>query len=154
MGAVEGIFLVGAKGAEREAVERVRVVAGRGPAGDRHFRAPHARLNEEGMGRDLTLIEAEALEGLEAEHGIALSPEAAGRNVVTRGVDLNALVGRRFMVGEVECLGQRLCDPCSHLERSTMPGVLKGLANRGGLRADILRGGWFAVGAEIHELDD
>ena len=71
----------------------------------------------------------------------ALAPaEAPRRNVVTRGIDLNALVGRRFRVGEVECVGQRLCEPCAHLQRLTEPGMLRALVHRGGLRADMLDG--------------
>ena len=76
----------------------------------------------------------------------------ARRNLVTRGIGLNDLVGRRFTVGEIECVGDRLCDPCSHLEKMTKPGVLKGLVNRGGLRANIVRGGRIAVGDEVTEL--
>ncbi len=102
--------------------------------------------------QDLTLIEAEAIEALARDTGVELPETEARRNVVTRGIALNDLVGKRFLVGEAECFGQRLCDPCSHLERSTRPGVLKGLANRGGLRADIVRGGWIAVGAPVREL--
>ena len=92
-------------------------------------------------GRELTLIEAEAIEGLAREHGIELGPGESRRNVVTRGIGLNELVGRRFTVGEVECVGTELCDPCSHLQKLTRPGVLEGLANRGGLRADIVSAG-------------
>ena len=71
---------------------------------------------------------------------------------MTRGIALNDLVGRRFTVGEVECFGQRLCDPCSHLEKLTQPGVLKGLVERGGLRADVVRDGEIRVGDEVREL--
>ena len=71
---------------------------------------------------------------------------------MTRGIALNDLVGRRFRVGDVECEGRRLCDPCSYLEKLTEPGVLKGLVDRGGLRADILRGGRIAVGDDVLEL--
>ena len=76
----------------------------------------------------------------------------ARRNVVTRGIDLNALVGRRFRVGDVECLGQRLCEPCAHLERLTVPGTLRGLIHRGGLRADVLTDGTISVGDTIETL--
>ena len=72
--------------------------------------------------------------------------------MLTRGIGLNDLVGRRFTVGDVECVGRRLCDPCSHLERATKPGVLEGLANRGGLRADIVSGGRIAVGDAVSDL--
>ena len=153
MGAVEGIFLVGPEGATTEAVERVRVVAGRGPEGDRHFRGPRARLNEEGMGRDLTLIEAEALEGLAAGHGLELEPGEHLRNVVTRGVRLDDLIGRPFRVGGVRCVGVEPCHPCRRLERLTgRTGLLKGLARRGGLRADVVRSGEIAVGDVVEPV--
>ena len=76
----------------------------------------------------------------------------ARRNLITRGLDLNALVGRRFRVGEAECFGQRLCEPCSHLERLTARGVLRGLIHRGGLRADILTDGRIRIGSAIETL--
>ncbi|HEX2410459.1 MAG TPA: MOSC domain-containing protein [Solirubrobacteraceae bacterium] len=94
-------------------------------------------------------LAAEALEALAAESGIALDPADARRNVVTRGVDLNALAGRRFAIGEVEIVGRRWCEPCAVLQRLTAPGVLRGLVHRGGLRADIVRGGVIRRGDEI-----
>ena len=69
--------------------------------------------------------------------------------MATRGIDLNALVGRRFRVGALECEGIELCEPCTHLEGLTQPGVLKGLVHRGGLRASILSGGEIAVGDPV-----
>ena len=94
-------------------------------------------------------MEAEQLEALELS---ARSTAAARRNVVTRGIDLNALVGRRFRVGEVECLGQRLCEPCAHLQRLTAPGTLRALVHRGGLRADVLTDGTIRVGDAVTPL--
>jgi MOSC domain-containing protein YiiM len=153
MGVVEGIFLVGPKGAVTDEVERVRVVAGRGPEGDRHFRGPRARANEEGMGRDLTLIEAEAVEALASDAGIDLEAGEHLRNVVTRGVRLDDLVGRPFRVGAVRCVGVEPCHPCRRLERLTgRTGVLKALAGRGGLRADVVRGGEIALGDPVEAI--
>jgi MOSC domain-containing protein YiiM len=126
--------------------------AGRGLEGDRYFDQRGTFSNAHGRGHDLTLIEAEVLETLELPAG-RLAPEAARRNVVTRGIDLNALVGERFTVGAVECFGQRLCEPCALLERLTAqagkPGTLRALIHRGGLRADILSDGEIRVGDEI-----
>jgi MOSC domain-containing protein YiiM len=68
---------------------------------------------------------------------------------VVSGVALDALLGRRFRVGEVECLGQRRCEPCAHLQRLTRPGVLRALVHRGGLRADVVRGGEIRVGDAV-----
>jgi MOSC domain-containing protein YiiM len=78
----------------------------------------------------------------------------ARRNVVTRGIDLDALIGRRFRIGDVECVGQRRCEPCAHLERLTAPGSLRALVHRGGLRADVVADGTIEVGAEIAALED
>ena len=89
----------------------------------------------------------------EALEDVGLTASQARRNLVVRGIDLDALRGRRFRVGEVECLGQRRCEPCAHLERLTRPGVLRALVHRGGLRADILRGGELRVGDPVEVLD-
>ena len=145
-GSVEGIYIAAEAEGPARPVESARAVAGRGLEGDRYFAGDGTFYKEQKPGQDLTLIEAEAIEALAREDGIELGPGESRRNVVTRGIALNDLVGRRFTVGQVECVGQRLCDPCSHLERITKPGVLEGLANRGGLRADIVTGGEIAVG--------
>ena len=151
-GVVEGIFVSATARVEPAPVEYVSAVAGRGLRGDRYFAAEGTFSGQGGTGRDLTLIEAEALEALERELDIRLAPSAARRNVLTRGVALNDLVGRRFSIGDVECVGRRLCEPCSHLEQLTEDGVLRGLAGRGGLRADVLSGGVISVGAPLAEL--
>jgi MOSC domain-containing protein YiiM len=149
---VQGIFIAAEAEGPTLAVEAAQAVAGRGLEGDRYFAGGGTFFKERKPGQDVTLIEAEAIEGLARDDGIELGPGEARRNVVTRGIGLNDLVGRRFTIGEVECVGRRLCDPCSHLERATQPGVLKGLANRGGLRADIVSGGRIAVGDEVRDL--
>ena len=119
-------------------VDFVRAVAGGGLEGDRHFRPEGQR-----RGGALTLIEAEALEA------VALTGVQSRRQVVVRGVRLNDLVGKRFMVGAVECLGVELCEPCLHLQSLTRPGIIDDLVHRGGLNADILTTGTIAVGDEI-----
>ena len=139
-GVVEQIAITPERHALPVPVERVRAEAGRGIEGEYHWSAAPD------PGQSLTLIAAEALEGLRADTGIELSHEASRRNVLTRGIDLNALVGRRFRVGAVECEGVELCQPCNTLAKLTERGVLRGLVHRGGLRADILAGGEIAVG--------
>ena len=115
------------------------------------WRSGEGTFSGTGRGYELTLIEAEALESLAAD-GVEISWEAARRNVVTRGIRLNALVGRRFLIGEVECVGRRLAEPCSHFSGWRLPGILRGLVHRGGLRADILGErhdpGWRSCGAD------
>ena len=111
-------------------------------------------LCEVAGGYDLTLIEAEVLDQLVLPDGRRLEYGEARRNLITRGVDLNSLVGRRFRVGNVECLGQRLCEPCAHLERLTTKGVLRGLIHRGGLRADILTDGHISMEMPFTPMTD
>ena len=152
-GTVEAIFAGADARGDLTAVDQADVVAGRGINGDRYAEGTGTFSKPAKSGQDLTLVESEAIEALAAEHGIEIEPAESRRNVLTRGIDLNALVGRRFRVGEVECRGDRLCDPCAHLERLTKPGVLKGLANRGGLRADVLAGGTIRPGDKIAPLD-
>jgi hypothetical protein len=108
-------------------VGSVAALAGKGLRGDRHFCADGAK-----PGQALTLIEAEALED------VGLTGAQSRRQVVVRGVRLNDLVGRRFRVGDVECAGVELCEPCLHLQQLTRPGIIKDLIHRGGLNADIL----------------
>jgi MOSC domain-containing protein YiiM len=127
--------------------ERVRARAGRGLEGEYHL------SEDPEAGQPLTLIAAEALEALRADTGIELSHEESRRNVLTRGIDLNALVGRRFSVGEVECEGIELCEPCNGLAGLTERGVLRGLVHRGGLRADILSDGEIAAGDTVRAVE-
>ena len=102
-------------------------------------------------GNALTLIAEEELAAFNEETGIELTAQASRRNVLTRGIDLNELVGKRFRVGEVECEGVELCEPCSHLASLTHPGVLRGMVHRAGLNADILTDGKIAVGDPVIE---
>lgn len=147
-GQVELLARAGDAEARMTAVDSVTVYAGRGVEGDRYFRGRGTFSNQHATGVDLTLIEGEALDDLAPPAG-RLGPEEARRNVVTRGIDLNALVGRRFLIGEVECIGRRLCEPCAHLQRLTRPGTLRELVHRGGLRADVLCDGVIRVGDPI-----
>jgi MOSC domain-containing protein YiiM len=144
-GRVEGIF-VGPERTLPTAVERIRAVARRGLVGNRYF------FEQAPPGRALTLIAAEALEAMAVETGVEITAAESRRNVLTRGIDLNALVGARFRVGAVECLGVELCEPCSTLESLTKPGVVKGLVHRGGLNADIVTDGEIAVGDAVEPL--
>jgi MOSC domain-containing protein YiiM len=147
-GHVEGIFISPEKGLLPEPVETVRAVAGRGLEGNRYF------FEQAPPGQAITLIAAEAVEAMEREHGIAIEPRESRRNVVTRGIDVNELVGKRFRVGDVECEGIELCEPCTTLEGMTKPGVIKGLVHRGGLNADILSDGAINVGDTVAAVDD
>ena len=148
-GQLAGIFIAERKGTDLQSVSRVEAVAGRGLTGDRYFAKEGTFSAKDGPDREVTLIESEALAGLAREYQITLQPAQARRNLLTRAVPLNHLVGRTFAVGPVVLRGIRLCEPCGHLEKLTCVGVIKGLMHRGGLRAQILQGGILEVAAAI-----
>jgi MOSC domain-containing protein YiiM len=152
-GHVEAIAIARAAEAPMTLLDEAAAHAGRGLEGDRYFKGAGTFSNPASSGHDLTLIEAEQLEAITLASDHTPTAEDARRNLVTRGIDLNALVGRRFRVGAVECVGRRLCEPCAHLERLTEVGLLRELVHRGGLRADILSDGRIAVGDEIEALE-
>jgi MOSC domain-containing protein YiiM len=104
--------------------------------------------------RHVTLIEAEAVEAVRRDEGLALTAAETRRNLVTRGVPLNHLVGKDFFVGGARLRGVRLCEPCLHLEGSTRPGLRQALLHRGGLRARILAGATVSLGDLIHLAAD
>jgi MOSC domain-containing protein YiiM len=137
---VEGIFFGAIDEGPLEPADAVEVKTGAGIEGDRYG------------DKDITLFEAEAIEGLTADTGIELKPSEIRRNVMTRGIALNDLLGHRIRVGEVEAVVTELCHPCSHLQKLTQPGVLRGLVNRGGLNADVVSGGAIRVGDQIEDL--
>ncbi len=150
-GVVEQIAISPVETVLPEPVESVELLPDQGPRGDRHFAAePDPGRREEGY--DLTLIEAEALEAFTIETGIPLSHEESRRNVLTRGIRLNDLVGKRFRVGAVQCEGVQLCEPCSHLQGLTRDGVLRGMVHRAGLNANVITGGTIATGDEVAQL--
>ncbi len=139
--------------APMNAVAQVRAVPGRGLEGDRYFTKTGTYSDKPGTGRELTLVEAEALEALERDYGVKLRPGESRRNITTRGVALNHLVGREFKVGAVTLRGVRLCEPCAHLQRLVgQEKVLPGLVHRGGLRCDVLSEGVVRAGDAITPL--
>jgi hypothetical protein len=180
-GKVEGIHTA-SQAAERVTPrDEVVVVEKRGIKGDRYYegKGTFSKSNSkyaEGSstsGRDLTLIEAEVVEAVFKEYQIEIKPGGHRRNITTRGVALNHLVGKKFRIGEVMCKGVCLCTPCHHMESLNSKGaktqtkynnkgcgmethkskgVREALIHRGGLRADILEGGVIKVGATIEEV--
>ena len=148
-GAVVAIHIAPVGGAPIKAVREARAVAGKGLEGDRYFSRTGTYSNQPGSGREVTLIEIEAIEALKRDYDIELNPGESRRNIVTRGVSLNHLVGREFKIGDVALRGTRLCEPCSHLQKLTRQGVMRGLVHRGGLRAEIVTSGMLQVGDAI-----
>jgi len=151
-GVVEVIHIAPAAGAPVRAVDAVQARAGVGLDGDRYADG-RGHYQDARVSRDLTLIEAETLEALTHDHGINLAPGETRRNITTRGISLNELVGRRFWVGHVLCQGTRLCEPCQYLAELTGKPLLRALVHRGGLRADILHGGFIRHGDSVRVVD-
>jgi MOSC domain-containing protein YiiM len=140
---IEAIHLGPDGSRELAAVDEARAVAGKGLEGDRHFHPRGAK-----PGQALTLVEAEEVED------VGLLPGGTRRQLTVRGVRLNDLIGRRFRVGDVECYGVELCEPCAHLESMTRPGIMRDLVHRAGINADILTDGVIRVGDAVYELSE
>jgi steroid delta-isomerase-like uncharacterized protein len=151
---VVSIHISPAASSPMQAVSSTRAVSGKGLESDRYFKHQGTFSDTPGEGRDVTLIESEAVDALNAKLGAALAPGEMRRNIVTRGVALNHLVGRDFRVGETLLRGVRLCEPCEHLQSLTRDGVLKQMIHRGGLRANILADGVIRAGDAIAAIDD
>ena len=147
VGTVVGILVAPEAEAPLERVDSVAALPGRGLEGDRYAEGKGTFGAPGGRGYELTLVEGEVLDEID------LAWEDARRNIVTTGISLNALVGHRFRVGSVTCIGRRLAEPCAHLEKLARPGLLRPLVHRGGLRADILTAGTIAVGDEVTVAD-
>jgi len=147
-GVVEHIHLADKRGAPPYAVSAVDAVAGEGLVGDRTYGRAIADQRP-GAGLDLTLVEAEAVEALLADAGIELAPGEIRRQVTTRGVPLNDLVGKQFYVGDVLCEGVRLCEPCDYLQNLIGKPIVKPMIHKAGLRANLLTSGAIRVGDAV-----
>jgi MOSC domain-containing protein YiiM len=134
-------------------VEEAEAVPGRGLVGDRYYERQGTFWKNDSPDREVTLIESEAIEALAGECQITIGPEQARRNLITRGVPLNHLVGREFVVGSVRLRGIRLCEPCGHLQKLTVDGIKDGLMHRGGLRAQVVVGGLMRLSDVIRPAD-
>jgi hypothetical protein len=137
VGTVEALVIAPDTSAPVAHVQSAHAEPGRGLDGDRYHEG-RGTFASGRPGSALTLVQAEVLE--------ELGPIDHRRNVVVRGTDLNALVGRDFSLGAVRCRGRRLCEPCAHLDRLNGGGILRPMVHRGGLRADILSAGTIRVG--------
>ena len=148
-GTVIAIHIAPTGAAPMRSVTTAQVVVGKGLEGDRYYSKLGTYSNQAGSGRDVTLIEIEAIEGLKRDYEIQLDPGQSRRNIVTQGVGLNHLVEKEFRIGDVVLRGTRLCEPCAHMEKLTVKGAMRGLIHRGGLRAEIVKGGMIKVGDRI-----
>ena len=144
-GTVESIHIASAAEGPPQSVAQATAVPGAGLDGDR-YALKLGTFYKPAPDHELTLIEAEAIEALRRDYQVELASGDARRNIVTRDVPLNHLVGKEFAVGDVRIRGIRLCEPCDHLQKLTGKPVIKALLHRGGLRAQILTPGTIRVG--------
>jgi len=150
-GSVVAVFLAAEAGGVPVEAPEANAVAGRGLEGDRYFAGEGTYIKDGQIQprQELTLIESEAIEAAARDDDVELGLGEPRRNVVTRGVPLNHLVGREFTVGAVRLLGIKLCEPCPHMESLSKPGARMALLHRGGLRAQILESGTIRKGDPI-----
>ena len=149
-GSIVSIHIATGAAAPTTEVAEVRAVSGKGLEGDRYFKRTGTYSKSDGSDAKVTLIEIEALDALKRDYNIELKPGESRRNIVTRGVPLNHLVGREFKIGNITLRGTHLCEPCPHLQKLTQQGVMLGLVHRGGLNAEILTNGVIRVGDVIN----
>src|SRR5262245_44379047 len=150
-GSVLAIYVAAASSVPMQPLPRAELERGRGIRGDRYY-ARSGTFSKQAATRpdqEITLIESEEIDAFNRSTGLALDYGAPRRNVVTRGVRLNDLVGTRFSIGDALLEGIRLCEPCAHLAAIVSEKVLPGLVHRAGLRAKILRDGTVEPGDSI-----
>jgi ADP-ribose pyrophosphatase YjhB (NUDIX family) len=147
------IHLAAAEGAPMQSADEVLAFKGAGLEGDR-YSIGAGFWRDSKVSRDLTLIEGEALDDVQRSTGITLTPGEARRNLTTRGIALNDLVGRVFWVGDALCRGTHLCEPCRHLEELTGKPLLRSLVHRGGLRARLLNSAVIRVGDPVTAVEE
>lgn len=152
-GRIEHLFITAAMSQPMAAQTAIVARAGKGIEGDRYSLATGTYSKKPEPGRQITLVEAEVLDWLKREHGLTVRPEDCRRNVVTRGIELNPLVGRELMVGPVRVLVHRLCQPCRYIETLLgQPGLYDRWWDQGGLRCEILDGGTIRVGDTVRPV--
>jgi MOSC domain-containing protein YiiM len=149
---LEGILIADKAGGPMRPLNVARIVAGRGLEGDRYFDGRGSFSRWPGGARAVSLISTEAIQAIAHNHQIDLSNGRHRRNLVTRGVDLNALVGKWFQIGDAILYGDRPCAPCRYLERLIAPGLFEIIKGRGGLRAAVVRDGVICTGDPLITL--
>ena len=130
-----------------EEVETIEVLANKGVVGDRHFdnyNDPYCQLS---------LIEAENIDEYNLKFGLNIPYLDFRRNIITKGIKLNDLVGKKLSIGNAEVEGIDLCRPCRHLtEMLDQENILKEFLRKGGLRCQILSSSKIKVGDSIKVL--
>ena len=152
-GEIVSIYIASEASQPTQVIDEVQAVPGIGLRGDRFHTLHSKNPGKHDPAREVTLIEIEAIEAIKRETGITIEPGEARRNLITRNVPLNHLVGKEFRVGEVTLRGIRLCEPCNHLAQLTQPEVQPALVHRGGLRATIVTEGMIHPGDIVQEIE-
>ena len=152
-GKIEAIFVAESKRSKVNSVNSAQLEAGRGIIGDRYhiLSNEHVKANVNVLQNHITFVEKENLDAFLSDHKSQLDYGEFRRNILTSGIDLNALVGKEFTIGTAKFRGFELCEPCRTLSHIAHSAVLPGLVNKGGLRAIIVDGGTLAIGSDIKE---
>ena len=146
-GSVVALFIVDRRAAPMKKVEQLNALAGRGIEGDRYFLGTGTYSKKPESGRQVTLIKSEVLESLKEKFEITVKPEESRRNILTRGIEINDLIGTEFFVGPVRLRAHRITQPCLYLENLLdLPGLYKELWDNGGISCEILSEGIIKVG--------
>jgi len=154
-GNVVALFIVDRMSAPMKKVEQLNALAGRGIDGDRYFLGTGTYSKKPEAGRQVTLIKSEVLESLKDEFEIIVKPEESRRNILTRGIEINDLIGTEFYVGAVRLRAHRLTRPCLYLEKLLdQPGLYKELWDNGGISCEILSDGIISEGDLITSHPD
>ena len=152
-GKVVAIVTTAAAGMPMQPVTEATLESGKGLVGDRYYRrdGTFSEKHKDSEDWEITLIESEEIQRFNESQGLSLPQASFRRNIITSGIGLNELVGRRFQVGLAVLEGIRLCEPCSHLAKLVHPDVVKGMVHRAGLRARIIKGAIVRPGDNIEE---
>ena len=154
-GSVVALFIVDRREAPMKKVEQLNALTGQGLEGDRYFLGTGTYSKKPEPGRQVTLIKSEVLEWLRDEFDITVKPEESRRNVLTRGIEINDLVGTEFSVGPVRLRAHRLTRPCRYLENLLgQPGLYNELWDNGGISCEILSDGIIKEGDIITTSPD
>ena len=129
-------------------VNSIEVLANKGIVGDRHFNDFNDPYNQ------LSLIESENIDEYNIKFGLDIPYINFRRNIITKGIQLNDLIGKKLQIGNVELEGVELCRPCRHLtEMLNQKNILKEFMRKGGLRCKILSSSKISIGDKINLLD-
>ena len=147
MSIVTKICFTEKSGKEIQEVSRVEVIANKGIVNDRYF----SENNDQDL--QITLIESENIDYYNEISETKIPYINFRRNIITKGIQLNDLVHKEFLIGNIKVKGHRLCDPCRYLqEKLEQKDLVKKLLNRGGLRCEILTGGIISVNDPIKQI--